>query len=207
MHVMTPDEIAHLFKAELIQLGYAFFEDGDFDLNLIGLRNAANHSNLFDDTFVALFKDEGEWQYKSWAFTSDPGRKWLQRPMRPEGCAIVVPGQYRGVYTLGQHTGKPALVQSGMLRVWRDNDRDDVADYGGPVHEGSGYCINIHRAGADSKLIEDWSAGCQVFKRSADLDEFLALCDRQIARGWNRFSYTLINVKGTPLLAQFILAP
>lgn len=203
---MNANEIAQTFKAELIQLGYAFFEDGDFDLNLIGLRNAANHSNLFDDTFVVLYKDGGAWQYKSWLFTSDPGRYYLQSPMNTDGCAIVVPGQYRGVYMRGKHHEQPALVQSGLLRVWRDNNKDRVADYGGPVSEGSGFAINIHRAGANSSFIENWSAGCQVFKRSAELEELLALCDRQAARGWNRFTYTLINLKDTPALASFLLA-
>jgi hypothetical protein len=97
-------------------------------------------------------------------------------------------------------------VQAGPLEIWRDNDRDNVADYGGPVSKGQ-FGINIHHAGVDSKQVGLWSAGCQVFKRTADHAELLSLCDRQAERGpsWANFSYTLVHLADAPELTPVAL--
>lgn len=204
---MDGTSAAFLVKHEMIALGYTFFEDGLYDLNLVGLRSAQNRSNLFDDTFLAIFQDESGWRCESWPCTTDPGRPHLERPLRAEGCAILVPGQYRGMWTIGRHKGdQPALVQSAPVKVWRDNNKDAIADYGGPVHEGQ-FGINLHRAGTNSPVIGEWSAGCQVLKRSADLETLLGYCRRQAARGpgWDRFSYTLFHLAQSPGLGALAL--
>jgi hypothetical protein len=97
-------------------------------------------------------------------------------------------------------------VQSGPVRVWRDNNHDSIVDYGGVEHTGQ-FGINIHRAGEDSKLVEGWSAGCQVFKRNADFESLLAICRKQASRGpgWGRFSYSLIHLRDAPDLAHLAL--
>lgn len=193
-------------------LGYRFFNLGvPYDLTLVGLRSAENRSNLFDDTFCCIFSDEdGKTQFYRWPFTADPGRASLKKPMRTEGCAILVPGQYRGAWRLGFHQGRkehPALVQAAPVEVWRDNNLDDVANYGGPTQKGM-FGVNIHRAGPDSKLVESWSAGCQVFRRQADHKKLIELCRKQqeLHAGWDRFSYTLIDVRNAPKLA-FLMLP
>lgn len=53
--------------------------------------------------------------------------------------------------------------------------------------------INIHKAGVDSTFVENWSEGCQVFKRSKDFDEFMAIVRKSKAVHGNSFTYTLIN--------------
>ena len=53
--------------------------------------------------------------------------------------------------------------------------------------------INIHKAGADSTYVENWSEGCQVFKRSKDFDEFMAICRKAREKHGNSFTYTLIE--------------
>ena len=57
------------------------------------------------------------------------------------------------------------------------------------------YGINIHKAGADSTYVENWSEGCQVFKKSADFDKFLAICKKAASLSKNSFTYTLIESK------------
>ena len=56
------------------------------------------------------------------------------------GTAILVPDQYRGVYKIDTHGGKrryTALCQRlGPVKIWRDNNRDRIPDYEGPIHEG-----------------------------------------------------------------------
>jgi hypothetical protein len=58
---------------------------------------------------------------------------------------------------------------------------------------GANYGVNIHRAGVNSENIENWSAGCQVFKKEADIKDFLNLCDVQKGLYGNKFTYTLIT--------------
>ena len=203
---MTTDESVALLQSKFKALGYSFF-DGRWDLNLIGLRCASDHADLFDDTYLVVCRnDAGAWEYHAWPFTSDPGRSWLAKPSRVEGCAIVVPGQYRGLWKKGLHKGeKPALVQQKPVKVWRDADKDQELDRTGTVVEGL-YGINCHRAGKDSASVDLWSAGCQVFKRESNFLEFLGLVDKQIAAGHGDvFSYTLIDVGDHPDLAPLLL--
>ena len=53
--------------------------------------------------------------------------------------------------------------------------------------------INIHKAGIDSTWVENWSEGCQVFKRVKDFDEFMALCQNHFKHHGNIFTYTLLE--------------
>jgi hypothetical protein len=207
VYVLEPHNIAALIRGKFSTLGYAFFE-GKWDLNLIGLRSASDDANLFDDTFLVLAKnDANEWVSFRWACTTDPGRAWLAKPSRVEGCAIVVPGQYRGLWKKGLHKGeKPALVQAKPIKIWRDADKDNELDRTGKIIEGI-FGINCHRAGKDSPLVELWSAGCQVFKRETDFLQFLEIVDKQVAAGHgDTFSYTLLDVGEHQELAQLLLA-
>ncbi|MFN9956914.1 MAG: hypothetical protein ACK55I_27750, partial [bacterium] len=60
------------------------------------------------------------------------------------------------------------------------------------VDEGM-FGINIHKSGKDSTWVENWSEGCQVFKRVKDFDEFMKICKRASKIHGNKFSYTLLN--------------
>ena len=56
--------------------GYAFFEDGEFNVNIIGVRNSATGkrvTNAFDDWMTLSYKKDGVWQYHEWASTTDNG--------------------------------------------------------------------------------------------------------------------------------------
>jgi hypothetical protein len=55
--------------------------------------------------------------------------------------------------------------------------------------------INIHKAGADSTYVENWSEGCQVFKKAADFESFMAICRKAAAIHGKSFTYTLIESK------------
>jgi hypothetical protein len=55
--------------------------------------------------------------------------------------------------------------------------------------------INIHKAGKDSTYVENWSEGCQVFKREADFNEFMTICKKAATVWGASFTYTLIESK------------
>ena len=55
------------------------------------------------------------------------------------------------------------------------------------------YGINIHKAGQDSTWVENWSEGCQVFKRVKDFDAFMKICKKARKIHGNSFTYTLLQ--------------
>ena len=110
------------------------------------------------------------------------------------GVARLVEGQYRGSHGIGLHQGKyEALKQAKNVKVYRDANRDMTYNED-RIQEGI-FGINIHKAGADSTYVENWSEGCQVFKKSADFDAFMAIVRKSRDIHGNSFTYTLIESK------------
>jgi len=190
-------------QSAVVRKNYAWFNDNankSYDVNIIGVRNASTGkkvTNVFDDLITISFKDEkGVWQYFEWAATTDPGKKsmleWRKMGITG-GCARLVTGQYRSTYAVSLHQGKyEALCQRlANVRVYRDADLDLEYDED-KVTEGM-YGINLHKAGKDSTWVENWSAGCQVFKRVKDFDAFMKIVKKAAKIHGNCFSYTLLN--------------
>jgi hypothetical protein len=180
--------------------GYVWFEDASnkgFDLNIVGIRNSSTGTkvtNVFDDAISVSYKDGGNWIYKEWVNTTDPGTKGVKEYHNAAGVARLVPGQYRGSHTLGLHQGKyEALKQQKPVKVYRDANRDMNYDET-KIQEGI-FGINIHKAGADSTYVENWSEGCQVFKKAADFEEFMVITRKSGAIHGKSFTYTLIESK------------
>jgi hypothetical protein len=194
----TREQVETAVKAK----GYVWFEDAtnkSYDVNIVGIRNTAQSvykkvTNVFDDHLTVSFKDEkGAWQSYCWNATCDPGKKGVQQFHNKKGVARLVPGQYRRVWTVDKHQGKyEALCQRlGNVTVWRDANRDLVFDEN--VTDTGMFGINIHKAGQDSTWVENWSEGCQVFKRVKDFVAFMAICKKAARIHGNKFSYTLLE--------------
>jgi hypothetical protein len=102
-------------------------------------------------------------------------------------------GQYIDAYKQGLHKGQyTALVQNKPVTTYRDYDRNAVFDFGQKETTGN-YGINIHKAGEDSQNVDKWSAGCQVFQKNEDFQEFMQLTDKHKANFGNNFTYTLLD--------------
>ena len=176
--------------------GFRVFEDGIFNLNIIGVRTRGE-PNVFDDRICLVYKDKHGWVTREWPATCDPGSYHLSNPSQVKGTAVMAsPQQCRGVYKIDLHAGRyEALCQRlGKVKVWRDGDRSDSVDWDQFDDAVAGwYGINVHRAGADSTRIDRWSSGCQVFQRSADFDSFMELVKASEALYGNKFTYTLID--------------
>lgn len=184
--------------------GYAWFEDSSnkgFDVNIVGIRNSSTGkkvTNVFDDFLTISYKENGVWKFFIWAATTDPGKKsmleWKKMGISG-GCARLVAGQYRTTWAIDKHQGKyEALCQRlAKVKVYRDTDLDLEYDED-KITEGI-YGINIHKSGRDSTWVENWSAGCQVFKKSMDFDAFMSIVKKAAKIHGNKFSYTLIETK------------
>jgi hypothetical protein len=174
--------------------GFATFESKAWDLNIIGVRKKDGTPNKFDDKIFVVCKDDtGALKLWGWTATTDPGLYWMQNTMNKLGTACVVPGQYRGAWQIGDHHGKAALVQIKPVKTYRDNNKDGKLDLNESTITEGLYGINLHRAGANSTNVDKWSAGCQVWSKDADFEEFMALCRKQVSvNGYKTFTYTLV---------------
>ena len=187
-------------EAAVKSKGYVWFEDAankGFDVNIVGVRNSSTGTkvtNLFDDHLTVSFKENGQWQFFIWAATTDPGKKGVLEYHNKDGVARLVPNQYRGSHAIGLHQGKyEALSQQKNVKVYRDANKDLNYDEN-KIAEGV-FGINIHKAGQDSTWVENWSEGCQVFKRVKDFDEFMKIVKKASKIHGNSFTYTLIESK------------
>jgi len=198
MELLTPKNIKSYFFFK----DYKFFDTPDkkLNINIIGVRRDNQGTNTFDDFLLVMYREEELMITHRYQITTDPGKYWLLNPMNPKGTAILVPGQYRSTWQLGKHQGKyEALVQRKPVKVYRDNNKDEIIDYNNiALTLDQGYFgINIHRSNPydQSYVINKWSAGCQVFKKIEDYNKFIELCKESAKIYGNGFTYTLITEK------------
>lgn len=192
----TREQIESAIKSK----SYVWFNDDSnkgFDVNIVGVRNDSTGdkvTNVFDDFITLSYKENDEWKFHCWPATTDPGTKGILETTNKSGIARLVEGQYRGSHTIRLHQGKyEALGQDKNVKVYRDANRDMKYDET-KIEEGI-FGINIHHAGADSTYINDWSMGCQVFKKTKDFEEFMSICRKARDIHGNSFTYTLIKSK------------
>lgn len=194
---MTREGIESAVKAK----GYVWFNDDankSYDVNIVGVRNllpGRKVTNLFDDKMTLSYKDEtGVWKFHEWDITTDPGTKAMKEFHNPAGVFRLIPGQYRGMWAIGLHQGKyEAMRQVKPCKGWRDKNKDMIFDET-LIVEGV-FGINGHRSNpkTQSEYVENWSEGCQVFKRLKDFKEFMVIMNKAKVIHGNSFSYTLIT--------------
>lgn len=166
-----------------------------YELNMVGVRNKTSVPNKFDDTLNFFYKnDRNQWEGYSAPATTDPGTYFLNKPLKELGAAILKEGQYVDSYGTGMHRKKyEAMVQKKPVTVYRDYNRDAVLDFNNGREETGLFGINIHKAGAESDVVNNWSAGCQVFQKTADFEEFMNLARKHKGLYGNIFTYTLLD--------------
>lgn len=189
----TREQVEQAVKAK----GYVWFEGDNLDVNIVGIRNAKTGkkvTNVFDDWMTLSYKEGGVWKFHIWPCTTDPGTKAVKEFHNPNGVARLVPSQYRGSHIIGLHQGKyEALRQASPVTVWRDRNRDMTFDE--TTKETGIFGINIHRSNpkTESEYVENWSEGCQVFKRVKDFNLFMEILNKSAKVHGNRFTYTLLT--------------
>lgn len=197
MKCPTREQVEAAVKAK----SYKWFENGDYNLNIVGVRNAETLNevtNKFDDHMTLSYKVDGEWQFHCFDCTTDPGKHWVENIMNESGVAILKENQYRGSHKIGLHQGKyEALRQQKPVQVYRDNNLDECYDLNEENIQEGIFGINIHRAtkweGKKSTQIDKWSAGCQVIAANDDFRLFMEICNKAKDVWGNSFTYTLIN--------------
>jgi hypothetical protein len=156
--------------------------------------------NIGPNTEFALqhYKDTvGKERIKTYTITTDPGTYWLLHPLNSKGAAVLKPGQWENCWAMGFHKNKPdhpALVQIANISVYRDGDKDTIAEKTKTVETGL-FGINIHGSNKTgvTPSIGKWSAGCQVFQEWSNKEEFLSICKMFKEEKKNKYTYTLIE--------------
>jgi len=186
---------AEVFLKVMADRNYTVFREGEqsYNLNIVGWRARESEPNLFNDLISVYWQQDTIWRSKSYPATTLPGEPWLLNPMSIHGTAILVPGQYLRVYTIGFYHGYQALKQVAPVKVYRDTNGDKFPEkIPGSIETGV-FGIHIHKAGFWSKLVGRSSAGCQVFQKSEDFEDFMDLCTFAAGIWGNTFSYTLLD--------------
>lgn len=200
MKLTKEDLLKYDFKSLFEKLNYDYFEKGKYNLNIIGVRsnNFDKVTNFYDDYLVVIYNDSNNKPVrKVYTITTEPGMYYIKTHFtNPKGTAILVEGQYKGCYKLGYHNNSyKALVQCKPVKVYRDNNHDDIYDLDPNTIEKGNFGINIHRSDRNfvRRTVDKYSAGCQVFNDARDFDEFIYLCEKQSRIYGNSFTYTLIK--------------
>lgn len=179
MKQYTIDELKQEFKKH----NYEFPQ-----FHLVGIRSKANKPNEFDDLIAVIDNNQISW----YTCTTNPGTHWLLNLLNPKGAALLKPGQWKDSWQVGLHQGKyQALTQCKPITVFRDGNKNNIAEES-KVTETGIFGINIHRANEKlvSKLIDKWSAGCQVLNNPQQFSELLTKCKQSKLK---TFTYTLLN--------------
>jgi len=192
-------------KQKYLKMGYKFRTE-KMALNLFGERSFNSQSDKFDDIVgCAWVNENGVPCIVHYKATTDPGKYWLQNPMKKDGTIIMVPGQYLEVYGIGKHKGEyEAFVQIAHMAYVRDNNRDTILDFslyrdrkkvGKEVFWGING-TNIHRSSLwhNVPFVGRYSAGCQVLQNATEFATLIDLRNKSFSKGFNKFDYTLFEI-------------
>ena len=180
--------------------GHTIFENDsrNWNLNIIGIRSQTAKVDEFGCQLKVCWKYKGVWYEKDYQITTYPGKRYLiEKLLNPAGCAILVPGQYRGCYKLALHRGKYLALcqQLGEVKVFRDKNKDYKFDKNTATIMEGWFGINIHNSPDKQRTIRvgSHSAGCQVFADDNDFADFIGICKMAESAFGNKFTYTLID--------------
>tara|TARA_R110002012_G_scaffold27653_2_gene88233 strand:+ start:264 stop:839 length:576 start_codon:yes stop_codon:yes gene_type:complete len=175
--------------------GYRIFTNGQYNLNIIGIRHRGK-PNQFDDTIALVYRDEtGGWVQREFTCTTDPGAYWTNNPMRTSGTAVLCPGQYKS-YSIDKHRGQyDALCQRlGPVKVWRTPAGEKIEWDSFDEGKAGNYSINIHSSGSHlSTEVNKWSAGCTVLADPLEWYTFMRIVKKSAELYGNAFTYTLLE--------------
>ncbi|MEB3214473.1 MAG: hypothetical protein VKL39_24205, partial [Leptolyngbyaceae bacterium] len=125
-------------KAVMAKKGYAFFEAGDYNLNIIAIRENDLFENTFSDKLLVPYKVNGQWQILELNWTTIAGtlgRGGEKNPLTGretgtgvDGVAVIVEGQYRRALQWKSNGWRYPFVrylhQIQPFNYYRDNNRD-----------------------------------------------------------------------------------
>ena len=185
-----------MIKEEFDKRGYRFFTE-PYSMNIYAIRNKTQAPNKFNDILGVAYSNGLTTVQCEFPATVDPGTNWLVNPMDRGGAAAIVPGQYLALWKLGTFKGTRALIQIRPIKVYRDNNRNEVFDYNPrDITEGMyGIFLHQHFQGIDiASIVGTSSAGCVVPQRLVDWKYFFDVIELQRENGLgDTYTFTLFE--------------
>lgn len=122
---MSSERQYNSLRRTLQGMGYTFYENVNYNLNIINIRNSKDlHSTKFNDLVAVAYLVGGIKTVDVYEATTDPGRTYRISPINRKGTAVMLPQQIKGGLKLGLHKGYEALVQTKFVYVLRDDDKN-----------------------------------------------------------------------------------
>ena len=158
------------------------FPNGPLD---IWVRSTADEFDAFDDKGFT-YECYGDAKPPKFIMvrngTTNAGSYGLKhfKDYNPLGCAVLKSDIIiYDSHKVGLHKKKPAYRQAKGFPYFRDNNLNNRADEIGPEFNDV-ILANVHRAGQNSTVINNWSTACIV---TANLAKFLAFLDYMKSKG------------------------
>lgn len=197
------------------KLGYKFFDEGDYNLNIIAIRENDVFENTFSDTLYAIYKVSGVWQVLALPWTTLAGTLGFGGEQSPltaaqtgtgqDGVAIILEGQYRGALKWVRNGWRYPFVkylkQIKPFKYLRDNNRNFKIDRNLPVQTGI-YQTHLHPMSSTGLLTKfvnywgsPWSQGCMgapepEFRK---LEKLIELCIKMRPDLGDTFTLTVLH--------------
>ena len=111
MNCYTREEIEKVLESK----GYKYFTNGDYNLNIVGVRNSSTKNrvtNAFDDCLTISYKINGEWQFECFKCTTDPGTHWVDNLLNEDGVAILPADNEPNIVALCPMVTEPVITPS-----------------------------------------------------------------------------------------------
>lgn len=211
---MTTTRTLEQVRAVMLAKGYRFFEKGDYNLNLIAVRENDVFENTFSDTLYIAHKVNGIWTMPTLPFTTlagTLGRGGEKNPLTGaqtgtgvDGTAIVLEGQYpQGLkYITGglRYPFTQFLQQNRPFNYLRDNDRDGLISRNSAVRQTGNFFTHWHAMsplGVPSRQVNyvhsAWSQGCMGNDAIAWFGGVMPVVRRAVKLWGTVFTKTLLH--------------
>ena len=184
---LNPAEIGVVRRA-FGRMGWPWFVQGR-NLNLFGIRPVAPVPDRYGCGvgWIATDPDRGVQVGRLYRASTLPGVRALRENRATGGVfSLAAPRRHAGLWRVGEHHGRPALVHRPTVAAWgwRDGDGDSVHDPDrSRLVEGRG--ISLHDPGCtDPEFVGNSSEGCCVVWRRAWVEEIRAAVQAQEAAGF-----------------------
>lgn len=141
-------------------------------VNLDGTVNADEMNQWNDLRLILTFYNGIPKIINRWQATTEPGWKYTNQPLNPNGAFRIAFGQYRA-WAVGWHKTHEALVQVGEITGYRDRNKDGFR-IGDKIVVGSDFGVNQHW-GYNMPQVDGASAGCLVGQSTKGHLEFMKI--------------------------------
>ena len=191
---VTQDKLISAYKNK----NYPYYKQGDFNVNLFGIRCVDSFDNKFSDILGISYSENGVLKILTIPGTTRPGT--LLHDI-PGGVACIVPGYYPKIWEFrDDYTGwlkYPYFYQIGKFRIWRDEKKDEIIDHTNE-QDIANVGLNCHRMSWDGiegqTGVFNWSEGCQG-SEEPEFKKLLPIIRESVKKYGNIFSYALFELK------------